>query len=66
MMFADTDRCFLVFFCLIFSPQVYQINSESYITYDQPYGRGLGKDTVKNGMASFSWLTCLGLVILVY
>lgn len=44
----------------MFSPQVYQINSESYITYDQLYGRSLGKDTVENGTAPFSWLTYLG------
>lgn len=38
---------------LLLGMRVYQIKSESYITYDQLYGRSLGKDTVKNGLTRF-------------
>ncbi|XP_052006583.1 inositol polyphosphate multikinase [Xyrauchen texanus] len=38
---------------LLLGMRVYQINSDSYITHDQSYGRSLGKDTVKNGLTRF-------------
>ncbi|KAG1933785.1 inositol polyphosphate multikinase [Pimephales promelas] len=38
---------------LLLGMRVYQINSDSYITLDQFYGRSLGKDTVKNGLTRF-------------
>ncbi|KAA0718255.1 Inositol polyphosphate multikinase [Triplophysa tibetana] len=38
---------------LLLGMRVYQINSESYITYDQLYGRSLGKETVENGLTTF-------------
>ena len=31
--------------------QVYKVCSDSFETYDQHYGRGLVKDTVKEGMS---------------
>ncbi|KAI4874269.1 hypothetical protein NFI96_028448, partial [Prochilodus magdalenae] len=33
--------------------QVYQVKSESYISHDQFYGRSLGKETIKTGLAQF-------------
>ncbi|KAL4640099.1 inositol polyphosphate multikinase [Arapaima gigas] len=38
---------------LVLGMRVYQANSDSYDTYDQHYGRGLAKDTVKEGVAKF-------------
>ncbi|KAL1262610.1 hypothetical protein QQF64_005349, partial [Cirrhinus molitorella] len=38
---------------LLLGMRVYQIDSDSYITHDQLYGRSLGKDTVKNGLTKF-------------
>nr|XP_055025764.1 inositol polyphosphate multikinase isoform X2 [Misgurnus anguillicaudatus] len=38
---------------LLLGMRVYQMDSKSYITHDQFYGRSLGKDTVKNGLARF-------------
>lgn len=38
---------------LLLGMRVYLINSDSYITHDQFYGRSLGKDTIKNGLSRF-------------
>ncbi|XP_016311980.1 inositol polyphosphate multikinase isoform X2 [Sinocyclocheilus anshuiensis] len=38
---------------LLLGMRVYQINSDSYITHDQFYGRSLGKDTLKYGLSRF-------------
>ncbi|KAK9964137.1 hypothetical protein ABG768_005335 [Culter alburnus] len=38
---------------LLLGMRVYQIDSDSYITHDQFYGRSLGKDTIKNGLTRF-------------
>ncbi|XP_065152139.1 inositol polyphosphate multikinase [Paramisgurnus dabryanus] len=38
---------------LLLGMRVYQMDSESYITHDQFYGRSLEKDTVKNGLSRF-------------
>lgn len=38
---------------LLLGMRVYQIDSDSYITHDQLYGRSLGKDTLKNGLSRF-------------
>ncbi|XP_042625315.1 inositol polyphosphate multikinase-like [Cyprinus carpio] len=38
---------------LLLGMRVYQIDSDSYITHDQFYGRSLGKDSIKNGLTRF-------------
>ncbi|XP_030628262.1 inositol polyphosphate multikinase [Chanos chanos] len=38
---------------LLLGMRVYQVNSGSYITHDQFYGRSLKKDTLKEGLAKF-------------
>lgn len=37
--------CFLIF-------QVYKVCSDTFDSYDQHYGRGLVKDTIKDGMCA--------------
>ncbi|CAM9263827.1 unnamed protein product, partial [Lampetra planeri] len=38
---------------LVLGMRVYKLCSDSFDTYDQHYGRGLGKDTIKDGLAEF-------------
>ncbi|XP_006630541.2 inositol polyphosphate multikinase [Lepisosteus oculatus] len=38
---------------LVLGMRVYQVSTDSYETHDQHYGRGLVKDTIKDGLAKF-------------
>uniref|UniRef100_A0A8B9L830 Kinase n=1 Tax=Astyanax mexicanus TaxID=7994 RepID=A0A8B9L830_ASTMX len=38
---------------LLLGMRVYHVNSESYISHDKLYGRGLRKETLKSGLAEF-------------
>uniref|UniRef100_A0A8C9SZ05 Kinase n=1 Tax=Scleropages formosus TaxID=113540 RepID=A0A8C9SZ05_SCLFO len=38
---------------LVLGMRVYQVNSDTYDTYDQHYGRGLVKETIREGVAKF-------------
>lgn len=38
---------------LLLGMRVYKVGSDSYDTYDQHYGRGLVKDTIKEGLSKF-------------
>ncbi|XP_035590471.1 inositol polyphosphate multikinase [Oncorhynchus keta] len=38
---------------LVLGMRVYKVNSDGYDSYDQHYGRGLLKDTVKDGLSKF-------------
>ncbi|XP_041065027.1 inositol polyphosphate multikinase isoform X1 [Carcharodon carcharias] len=38
---------------LVLGMRVYQFSSDSYMTYDQRYGRGLTKETLKDGLSRF-------------
>ncbi|XP_041714499.1 inositol polyphosphate multikinase [Coregonus clupeaformis] len=38
---------------LVLGMRVYKVNSDGYDSYDQHYGRGLLKDTIKDGLSKF-------------
>ncbi|KAJ7987765.1 hypothetical protein DPEC_G00329900 [Dallia pectoralis] len=38
---------------LVLGMRVYKVNSDDYDSYDQHYGRGLLKDTIKDGLSKF-------------
>ncbi|XP_072883415.1 inositol polyphosphate multikinase [Hemitrygon akajei] len=38
---------------LVLGMRVYQFSSDSYVAYDQHYGRGLTKETLKDGLSKF-------------
>ncbi|KAG7492673.1 hypothetical protein MATL_G00017500 [Megalops atlanticus] len=38
---------------LVLGMRIYKVSSDSYDTYDQHYGRGLVKDTIKEGLSKF-------------
>ncbi|XP_069756786.1 inositol polyphosphate multikinase [Narcine bancroftii] len=38
---------------LVLGMRVYQFSSDSYVAYDQLYGRGLTKETLKDGLSKF-------------
>lgn len=45
--FHEHLSCFIVF-------QVYKVCSDTFDIYDQHFGRGLAKDTIKEGMCDWN------------